>query len=461
MKKVIAAVSVILVITLLTTVFFLNYSYYHNTEPVYVGVTYCGNSVEEGKMLIDKVKDYTNLFVLQSGTLQRDLESVDELGDYAVSAGLAFLPYFGHYIEEPFSVWLESAKQKWGTYFLGVYYGDEPGGKMLDGYVEFKNATTDDSIMKTMYGDIVLEKSDGVVIHYEISGIIHLYLPSLPQNSNSTNGTQTNVYATFYPDGTITVDETNTTLAAIQIANLPDYTTYDELLSLHPIKDTHEAAGQFTTRNQHNIEFLSNSTTVLTSDYALYWFDYVAGYDIILTHMGWNHTVTQQIALTRGAARLQNKDWGIVITWKYNRPPYLDTGAEILSQMSIAYECGAKYFVLFNYYKTNSGPYGTMEDEHFEALESFWNNVAKNPDVVHGSIKADSVLVLPNNYGWGMRRAEDRIWGIFEPDDKTQQIWDLMGSILQDHDLKTDIVYDDVYFPLAPEYKQIYYWNQE
>ena len=84
----------------------------NGTETVYVGVTYCGNSVKDGKALIDKVKHYTNLFVLQSGTLQRDLESVNELGDYAISSGLYFLPYFGYYMEEQFSIWLEAAKQK-------------------------------------------------------------------------------------------------------------------------------------------------------------------------------------------------------------------------------------------------------------------------------------------------------------------------------------------------------------
>ena len=77
----------------------------NGTETVYVGVTYCGNSVKDGKALIDKVKHYTNLFVLQSGTLQRDLESVNELGDYAISSGMYFLPYFGYYIEETKMGW--------------------------------------------------------------------------------------------------------------------------------------------------------------------------------------------------------------------------------------------------------------------------------------------------------------------------------------------------------------------
>ncbi len=456
MKRVFTVSAILIITIVLVAVLLADYSFFEKAATVYVGVTYCGDSVEGGKLLIDKVKHYTNLFVLQSSLLQRDLPSVNELGDYAVSAGLYFLPYFGHYVAASFSVWLETAKQKWGTRLLGVYYGDEPGGKMLDDYVEFKNTTTGDSIEKTRYGDIAVEKSDGVVIHYEINGIIHLFLP----NPNSTNGTETGVYATFYPDGTIKIDESNAS-AASALSSLPSYANYEELMNLRPFKDTSEAAERFTTRDKYNIEYLSNSTTVFTSDYALYWFDYLSGYDVILAHMGWNNTVTQQIALVRGAAKLQNKDWGIVITWKYDTPPYLDTGPEILTQMRTAYECGAKYFVLFNYYETGGNPYGTMKDEHFTALESFWKDVVKNPNVVHGSTKADSVLVLPENYGWGMRWAEDKIWGIFKADNQTRQLWDLMQSTLKEHDLKTDIVYEDADFPLAPEYQHIYYWNQK
>ncbi|MCW4034849.1 MAG: hypothetical protein NWF03_05745, partial [Candidatus Bathyarchaeota archaeon] len=151
MKKTLVILAVIIIASVLLGAFFANYSF-NQKETVYVGITYCGNSVENAKLLIDKVKGYTNLFVLQSGILQRNLESVDELGDYAVSEGLYFLPYFGHYMEETFSPWLESAKQKWGTKFLGVYYGDEPAGKMLDDYVEFRNETTGESIVKTRYG---------------------------------------------------------------------------------------------------------------------------------------------------------------------------------------------------------------------------------------------------------------------------------------------------------------------
>ena len=57
----------------------------------YVGVTYCGDSVEEAKLLIDKAKDYTNLFILPSGSLQHNIRAVDVVGDYGVDSGLNFM----------------------------------------------------------------------------------------------------------------------------------------------------------------------------------------------------------------------------------------------------------------------------------------------------------------------------------------------------------------------------------
>jgi len=37
---------------------------------VYVGVAFGGNTTEEAKVLIDRVKSYTNLFILDSGRTQ-------------------------------------------------------------------------------------------------------------------------------------------------------------------------------------------------------------------------------------------------------------------------------------------------------------------------------------------------------------------------------------------------------
>ena len=360
------------------------------------------------------MKGYTNLFVLQSGELQRNFTAVNEIGDYAVNAGLNFLPYFGNYVQVTFSSWLDSAKQRWGNHLLGVYYSDsELGGKMLDGYREFTD-TSGDTITKTQYSDIVVAKQDGTTIHYEINGEINVLEPGV-------NG-QADVYMTYFPNGTISVKDS---------ATPHGLTTYQQLMIERPFKNLDEAAQRFTTKDQKEMEFLKNSTTVFSSDYVLYWYDYQAGYDVMLTQVGWNISLNQQIALCRGAATAQGKDWGAIITWKYNRSPYLDSGQEIYNQLKTSYECGAKYLVLFNYYgEERTNPYGTLKDEHFKALEDFWNGVVRNPQVAHGGVKADSVLVLPKNFGGGMRWREDIVWGVFKADEDSCRIWDLAQSVV-------------------------------
>jgi hypothetical protein len=168
----------------------------------------------------------------------------------------------------------------------------------------------------------------------------------------------------------------------------PTFKTYQDLMKVKPLKNPNDVADAFLSRDHDKIELLNNEyVTAFTSDYALYWWDYLSGYDVMFAQIGWNLTETQQIALIRGAAKQQNKDWGIFITWKYNKPPYLDNETEILSQMQTAYEAGTKYFVLFNYYEEkNNNPYGTLKPEHFQALQNFWNDVVKNPT----SLKAQS-----------------------------------------------------------------------
>ncbi len=437
MTRRIIFVAILLSVVIVAAIIFIKPELPSSKLDSFVGVTYCGNSVSEAKQLIDKVKGYSNLFVLQSGTLQRDFNAVNELGDYAVSAGLHFLPYFGVYIEQTFSSWLDSAKERWGDHLVGVYYSDEKGGKMLDDYSEYDDVLTGDSISKTRYGDIVVEKTNGIVIHYELNGIINLFEP---------NRDGQEVYSTYYSNGTVNVKQPSV---------LPS-TSYQQLLEERPLKNVNEVAERFINRDKNNIDFLGNQTTVFSSDYALYWFDYQAGYDVMLSQIGWNISLNQQISLCRGAATVQNKEWGVVITWKYNSAPYLDSGDEIFNQLRTAYECGAKYFILFNFYEEgNSNPYGTLKDEHFEALENFWNDVVKNPLIDRGSIKAHSVVVLPENYGWGMRWESDTVWGVFKADSNASKLWTLLQENLANHGLNLDIVYDDSSYVLPAQYVNV------
>lgn len=163
-----------------------------------------------------------------------------------------------------------------------------------------------------------------------------------------------------------------------------------------PLQNFSETAEIFV----HEINFVINrfgpkaNFTYLTSDYVLYWFDYLGGYDAVLAQLGWNHTVEQDIGLVRGAANLQNKSWGTIITWKYTQEPYLASGQEIYDQMRLSYECGAEHVVVFNYAENMTGPYGTLQDEHFQALERFWRDTVQNPFVRHGTVKAEAALVL-------------------------------------------------------------------
>jgi hypothetical protein len=445
MKKAIvaAAIIVIVIVAVFAGVLITQSLAPAGPPKAYVGVAYCGNTVADGKAMIDKVKGYTNLFVLNSGLLQRDLKSVEELGDYAIANGLDFLPYFGQ-VTSTRVAWLEQAKQRWGDHLVGIYYADEPGGKMIDGYVEFRYNNTGDTITKTTYGDLVFQKQNGIVINYQVAGTILLDQPTA-QGSDSYMSE-----AKFYPNGTIQVIK--------PAPNGFTYKSYQELQNIKPFKTIEDTAQQFLARDKANIDALKvNGTKVFTSDYTLYWFDNLAGYDVVLGQVGWNLTLNQQIGLMRGAATVQNKEWGIVITWKYQQPPYLANGTEILNQLRTAYECGAKYLVFFDYYfEEDNNPYGTMTEEHFQALQTFWTDVIQNPKDTWNSVKADSVLVLPQNYGWGTRAPWDKIWGIFVADEKTQQIWDFMQNKLQEHDYNIDIVVKDSRYPLPEQYQNVY-----
>jgi hypothetical protein len=221
---------------------------------------------------------------------------------------------------------------------------------------------------------------------------------------------------------------------------------------------------------------LSNSTTAFTSDYALYWFDYLAGYDVVFAELGWNLDSEQTIALCRGAANVQQKEWGTIIVWNTRNPDYINdinredqnetlnygdykTGPEMLEDMYLSYDAGADYIIIFNYPTDPPGnPYGILTDEHFEAMQTFWSFMEHNPEK-YGKTVAETALVLPENYGWGMRNSEDRIWGYWGPDEKSPQIWNITQNLLDQYGLALDIVYDDPNYPLTELYTKIVCWN--
>ena len=213
-------------------------------------------------------------------------------------------------------------------------------------------------------------------------------------------------------------------------------------------------------RNRGHVDLNNSNITTFTSDYLLYWYGYLGGYDKMFAQVGWNLSLTQQIAELRGAATLQGKEWGAIITWKYDQPPYLDSGTNIYNQMVTVYNAGAKYITIFNYpYNNTDNPYGTLTTEHFRALEQFWNKVATK--AAPTQVDAEAVLVLPKDYGFGMRRVNDKIWGFWGPDDKSAPIWNNTQVLLERYGLGLDIVYDDPQYRLSlGNYSKVYFWNQ-
>jgi hypothetical protein len=204
----------------------------------------------------------------------------------------------------------------------------------------------------------------------------------------------------------------------------------------------------------------NRSIPAFTSDYALYWFDYLAGYDTVFVELGWNHSTTQQIALGRGAANIQGKDWGAIITWTYQHPPYLASGPQILQDMFFAYQSGAKYVIVFNYPRyPETNPYGILAEEHFTAMETFWNHIHASPRSASEKTVGQVAFVLPKDYGWGMRNPDDKVWGFWGPDALSPLIWDNMNKLIAKYGLKLDMIYDDLRFNFKEKYSQIYYWN--
>jgi hypothetical protein len=196
-----------------------------------------------------------------------------------------------------------------------------------------------------------------------------------------------------------------------------------------------------------------------SADYALYWFTYEGGYDVLLAEFGWNHSRPLNIALARGAATMQNKEWGVIITWTEKNEPHIGSGDELYYDMILAYLSGAKYIVVFNYPNLVS-PYGLLTDEHFDALQRFWNYVKNRPPhEIYDSESKRTAYVLPKDYAWGFRGCEDKVWGLWI-DPQSEQIGKDVDYLLHTNHLGMDIIYDDPkYYPALTNYSKLIFWN--
>ncbi len=226
------------------------------------------------------------------------------------------------------------------------------------------------------------------------------------------------------------------------------------------ISSYEDAAYQFTNSVSQYLgseERSGYSYKAFTSDYALYWFDYKAGYDTIFAELGWNLSRSLNVALCRGAATAYSKDWGTIITWTYTEPPYIESGEELYKDLVFAYDNGAKYIVVFD---GNEGwSQGILQQEHLDALQQFWEYVHANPRKTT-PVTDRTAYVLPSDYAFGFRGPQDHIWGVWEADALAHNISLSVGSLLRDYGEKLDIIYEDSPRSISSYgYKQIFYWD--
>ncbi len=242
------------------------YTITESADIPFFGVSFGLDTAEQAKVLIDKVKTCTNLLLINSWEISTNETALNDVCDYAVEAGLYFIVFFD-YISIPdiqryswHVPWINTAKERWGEKFLGIYIYDEPGGKQID------------------------------------TGLFdEIHNRDIFKNVSSYN----------------------------------------------------EAANIFT----HNLKtawsfnYLSNcSIPKFSSDYALYWFDYSAGYDTIFVELGWNHDSIKHIGLCRGAAKAHDKEWGAIIVWKNLNPPAFKNGEEMLDRFSYSLQRRSKIY---------------------------------------------------------------------------------------------------------------------
>jgi len=186
----------------------------------------------------------------------------------------------------------------------------------------------------------------------------------------------------------------------------------------------------------------SSQYQLFTSDYALYWYDYQAGYDTVFAEFGANYSRQINVALCRGAATAMGGDWGVMITWTYRQPPYLESGPELYNDMIYAYQNGAKYILIFDSNEGYSQSILTDEQGHFDAMKQFWQYVQDNPRTIT-SASDRTAYVLPQYYAYGFRGPNDSIWGLWGPDSITGQICSNVSNLLQTYGNNLDIIYPD------------------
>ena len=338
-------------------------------HPFYVGVTFGGDNSADAKLLIDRVKNYTNLFVLQSGPLMYNLNDTEQICDYAVNSGLNIIvSYSTNSLGNILNSFLSIAPSRWGSHYLGLYFNDEPAGHVLDSqFILLNDNNTSVTVTRGADKTVSFGKqsgsglnstsskynfdiSSGIITVTSIPAFLSAWGMTANQNRQITNGTSEvpinrQTQTTYYPNGTISYTteitltyEPNGTVfnedgqIVTDKGNISQFEPYQQVWDLNPLLNYTDATNFYVSNLQTTLSSVGNQSYVklYTSDYGLYWFDYEGGYDTVFTEFGWNNSRSMDIALCRGASTVQNKDWGVMVTWTYDKPPYLENSVNFI-----------------------------------------------------------------------------------------------------------------------------------
>jgi hypothetical protein len=220
------------------------------------------------------------------------------------------------------------------------------------------------------------------------------------------------------------------------------------------------AAGNFTNGLGVIVNYFEKyAPRLVNADFGLYWFDYKANYTSVFAEFVGNQSRQLHIALCRGAAQEFNRYFGVIVTWKYNQAPYIESGNDLYNDLVLAYNAGAKYAVVFSYPRL--GPYGILTQQHFDAIQNFWK-YANSHWGSYGSSKAEVAYVVPKDYGFGFRSADDTIWGLFNADSLSPKIWSDTVKLESLYGNRFNIIYDDNlnYTKINKVYDKVIFWNQ-
>jgi len=376
------------------------------TKPVtarqfYVGVEFAyGNQFSQVKTLVDRVKDFTNLFVLGVPDLTFNRTALDQSCDYLYSVNLSFIVQFtsvlkynssnGYPANNNLFDWIGNATQKYGKLFLGIYRFDEPGGNQLD-----------DGDSQLIDQSNAIGGYSGVADNYvgNLSTIVKYY----QQHGNVKVFTAD--YGLYWFDYASSYDAIFAELTGNQSrfsnSQVIGNESKQEIIALDrgAAQSFHKNWGIIITWQYNQTPWLESGND-LYSDLAQ---TYCAGstYDIVFSYP--NLTIN-----------------GVV------------------------------------------DPYGTLTNDHFGNMSKFWSDIHNNTSIFIPS-PAEVAYVLPNDYGFGFRLPNDNIWGLFPPDNLTSKIWSDTQFLAARYSYNFNIIFDDhaVTGPsILNTYKKLYYYNQ-